>query len=113
MFKSKVSKIFNKLVVITNFHAFFLFLFDNFSLLDPDLHMESGSRSENECGSGSTALVWTIGTGTVHCMPRVWDLLFLVDLKAMTGVGRCSITPIWLPDIKAGKKTILYAETIF
>ena len=47
----------NKLAFITNFLAFFLFLFDNFSLLDPDLHMESGSRSENECGSGSTALI--------------------------------------------------------
>ena len=38
-------KTLNKLAVIGNFLAFFLFLFDKFSLLDPD-----------PCGFGSTAL---------------------------------------------------------
>ena len=48
----------NKLAVISNFLAFFLFLVDKFTLLDPDLdpHIECGSRRENECGSGSSAL---------------------------------------------------------
>ena len=47
----------NKLAVktgnVTNFLAFIKFLFDNFSFLVPDRHIECGSisRSENECGS--------------------------------------------------------------
>ena len=47
----------NKVAVISNFLAFFQSLVDKFTLLDPDPHIESGSRRENECGSGSTALV--------------------------------------------------------
>ena len=50
----------NKVAVISNFLAFFQFLVDKFTLLDPDPDplIECGSRSrrENECGSGSTAL---------------------------------------------------------
>ena len=38
-----------KLAVISNFLAFFCFLFERFSLLE-------GFKRENECGSGSTAL---------------------------------------------------------
>ena len=45
-----------KIAVISNFLAFFLFLFKQFLLLDPDIECGSGSRSWNECGSGSTAL---------------------------------------------------------
>ena len=49
----------NKITISTNFLAFFQFS-SNFSLLVPDPHIEcrsgSGSRRENECGSGSTAL---------------------------------------------------------
>ena len=43
----------NKVAVISNFLAFFQFLVDKFTLLDPDPHIEcgSGSRRENECGS--------------------------------------------------------------
>ena len=42
-----------------NFLVFFLFLFENFALLDLDQHIEcgSGSRRKNECGSGSRALI--------------------------------------------------------
>ena len=42
-----------------NFLEFFLFLFENFALLDLDQHIEcgSGSRRKNECGSGSRALI--------------------------------------------------------
>ena len=43
-------KTLNKLAVIGNFLAFFLFLFDKFSLLDPDPHIEAGSvRHLNLC----------------------------------------------------------------
>ena len=46
---------FNKLAVITNFLAFFQFLFENFSLLDPD---PGGKRNADPdpCGSCSTTL---------------------------------------------------------
>ena len=46
----------NKLAIMTNFLAFFLFLFDNFSLLDPD--PDPGVKmNADPCGSGSTALL--------------------------------------------------------
>ena len=54
--------ILGKITFITNFLAFFLLLFFNFSLLDPVPHIECrsgfGSMRENECGS--TALLSTI-----------------------------------------------------
>ena len=43
----------NKIAVIANVLAFFLFLFRQFSLLDPDL---GGKMNADPCGSGSTAL---------------------------------------------------------
>ena len=45
----------NKIAVISNFLAFFLFLFEKFSLLDPDPDPESKMNAD-PCGSGSTAL---------------------------------------------------------
>ena len=58
LFKFTFKKL-KKLAVFSNFLAFFLFLVDIFTLLDPDTHIEygSGSRRENEYGSGSTALM--------------------------------------------------------
>ena len=47
---------FNKITIVSYFLAFFLYLFFSFSLLDPDQRIKSGSRVENECRSGSTAL---------------------------------------------------------
>ena len=47
---------FNKITIVSYFLAFFLYLFFSFSLLDPDQRIKSGSRGENECRSGSTAL---------------------------------------------------------
>ena len=46
----------NKIAIITNFLAFFLFLIEQFSLPDPEPHTECGSGRENECGSVSTAM---------------------------------------------------------
>ena len=43
----------NKVAVISNFLAFFQFLVDKFTLLDPDL---GGKMNADPCGSGSTAL---------------------------------------------------------
>ena len=48
---------FNKLAIITNLLAFFLFLFGNFSLLDPD-PLESGTGS----GTQTKNVVVTIST---------------------------------------------------
>ena len=45
------SKIYSKITIITNFLAFFSVVI--FEFFPPG----SGSRRENECGSGSTALV--------------------------------------------------------
>ena len=47
---------------------FFLLLSLNFSLLDPDPHIECGSRTrrENDSGSGSTALVPGTGIGSKY-----------------------------------------------
>ena len=46
----------------TNFFAFFLLLFDQFFLPDPDPHIKSGSRfrRENECGSIHSPGVHTV-----------------------------------------------------
>ena len=44
----------NKVAVISNFLAFFQFLVDKFTLLDPD---PGGKMNADPCGSGSTALV--------------------------------------------------------
>ena len=49
----------NKVAVISNFLAFFQFLVDKFTLLDPD---PGGKMNADPCGSGSTALT---GIGTV------------------------------------------------
>ena len=43
----------NKVAVISNFLAFFQFLVDKFTLLDPD---PGGKMNADPCGSGSTAL---------------------------------------------------------
>ena len=43
----------NKIAIISNFLAFFLFLFEKFSLMDPD---PGGKMNADPCGSGSTAL---------------------------------------------------------
>ena len=55
--------------IISNFLAF---LFDNFSLLDPDLQIECGSRSRRKMkadtfGSGSTALVINLKIYVIVC----------------------------------------------
>ena len=47
-------KTLNKVAVISNFLAFFQFLVDKFTLLDPD---PGGKMNADPCGSGSTALV--------------------------------------------------------
>ena len=44
----------NKVAVISNFLAFFQFLVDKFTLLDPD---PGGKMNADPCGSGSTALL--------------------------------------------------------
>ena len=47
-------KHFNNITIITNFLAFFLLLFLNLSLLDPDADPE-GKMNADSCGFGSTA----------------------------------------------------------
>ena len=48
---------FLKLAIVTTFLAFFLFLFENFSLLDPD---PGGKINADPSGSGSTALIFDL-----------------------------------------------------
>ena len=55
-----------KISITVNFLAFLLFFFFNISLLDPDPHIECGSRSrrKKECGFRSTALAIRIHFNT-------------------------------------------------
>ena len=52
------------------YFAFFLMLFFNFSLLDPDPHIEceSGSSRENKCGS-MWILIHSPATRTIYLLP--------------------------------------------
>ena len=56
------------------FPCIFLFLIFNFSLLDPDLHSECGSRREYKCGSGSTALL--VAVYLERILGKDWQCLF-------------------------------------
>ena len=61
----------NKLAVFSNFLAFFLFIFDKFSLLDPDPDPE-GKKNADPWRSGSTALVRIVNDCT-YCICVVND----------------------------------------
>ena len=50
-------KTLNKVAIISNFLAFFQFLVDKLTLLDPDPELNLGGKmNADPCGSGSTAL---------------------------------------------------------
>ena len=50
------------------------------SLLEPDPHFECGSRRENECGSGSTALKITRKRIKASMLPKVKKVTYIKKL---------------------------------
>ena len=101
----------NKLAVITNYLAFFLFLFDNFYFLDPDPRVKTNA---DPCGFGSTALeraVWLAVGLAGRWLAWVlggrpsWQVVGLVVAVGLVGRWSALLAggrPGWQADERAG-----------
>ena len=77
----------NKIAVIRNFLAVFLFLFEKFSLLDPD---PGGKMNADPCGSGSTALENRLQYFTLNGWNKDKINFSKIASKCSTGGSFCS-----------------------